>query len=201
MGLGAALWFRPWRMLRASELQHPWLASLVVLPWVWGVHQWLPQGLNFQMSGACLLVLMFGWPLAVVTSVVVAGWSAALAGASLEMAVELAAWNGVAPATLALLGGMALRRWLPHHLFVFILGRGFVVTALAMAGAGMVATIVHPLPQGGDLDTLLMGRWLIAWGEAFTTGMLTAIFVAFRPQWIVAYSDARYLHRGSDGAD
>jgi uncharacterized membrane protein len=33
----------------------------------------------------------------------------------------------------------------------------------------------------------------MAWGEAFTTGMLTAIFVAFKPQWLASWSDRRYL--------
>ena len=38
-----------------------------------------------------------------------------------------------------------------------------------------------------------MADWLIGWGEAFMTGALTAIFVAFRPEWLLTYSDERYL--------
>jgi len=38
-----------------------------------------------------------------------------------------------------------------------------------------------------------LGHWLMAWGEAFATGMLVAIFVAFKPQWLATWSDARYL--------
>ena len=33
----------------------------------------------------------------------------------------------------------------------------------------------------------------MAWGEAFATGMLVAIFVAFKPEWLATWSDARYL--------
>ena len=40
---------------------------------------------------------------------------------------------------------------------------------------------------------------LIGWGEAFATGGLTAIFVAFVPQWLLTYSDARYLPRVRPG--
>jgi uncharacterized membrane protein len=36
---------------------------------------------------------------------------------------------------------------------------------------------------------------MVAWGEAFATGALAAIFVAFRPDWLLTYSDARYLQR------
>ena len=39
----------------------------------------------------------------------------------------------------------------------------------------------------------MLGRWLSAWSDAFLTGMLVAIFVAFRPQWLATYSDHLYL--------
>jgi signal recognition particle subunit SRP54 len=58
------LWLRPWRMLRGPLLT-PALAALVLLPWLWLLPQKMPQGLQIQLSGACLLVLMLGWPLAV----------------------------------------------------------------------------------------------------------------------------------------
>jgi uncharacterized membrane protein len=35
----------------------------------------------------------------------------------------------------------------------------------------------------------------MAWGDAFLTGMLTAIFVAFKPQWLLTWSDAHYLRK------
>lgn len=193
--LALALWFRPWQMLRARDLQSPWLAAVVLLPWVWSVQRLLPAGLPLQLSGACLLVLMFGWPLAVVTVLLVAPLGAWLAGVSWEQGLSLAAWNGVVPASAALLIGIAVRRWLPAHIFVFILGRGFVGTALAMTVAGALSVWTHEGPVGTDPATLMTGHWLIAWGEAFSTGMLTAIFVAFRPQWLATWSDTRYLPR------
>ena len=36
---------------------------------------------------------------------------------------------------------------------------------------------------------------MMAWGEAFMTGMFSAIFVAFRPQWLATWSDNLYLHK------
>ena len=38
--------------------------------------------------------------------------------------------------TFALLLGAAIRRWLPRHLMVYILGRGFLATVVAGFGAG-----------------------------------------------------------------
>jgi uncharacterized membrane protein len=185
--------FRPWSTLRQASLRSPWLAALALLPWLWGLQRLLPGGLDLQLSGACLLVLAFGWPLAVLTLLPVAALGGWIAGVGAGHALAAAAWNGVLPATLALAIGIAMRRWLPRHLFVYILGRGFIATALAVAAAGWLQAVWQPLPQGVEIGTLLTGRWLIAWGEAFMTGMLTAIFVAFRPEWLFTYSDRRYL--------
>jgi uncharacterized membrane protein len=197
--LVVALLFRPWASLRASSLHNPWLAALVLLPWLWAVQRFLPADLPLQLSGACLAVLMFGWPLAIVTLLPVAAAGAWLAGVDVQHGVAMAFWNGVLPATLALGLGLMTRRWLPHHLFVYILARGFFVTALAISLAGLASMAWRPVPVGSDLETLALSHALIGWGEAFATGMLTAIFVAFVPQWLLTYSDARYLPRDRPG--
>jgi uncharacterized membrane protein len=202
--LGAGLMtlpFEPWAMLRRPALRNPWLAALVLLPGLWSMAAHLPGALPVQLSFASLTVLMFGWPLAVWTWLGAAVAAALLAQpavlehplAWLVQASTVALWNGLVPGTIALLAGLATRRWLPHHLMVYILARGFGATLLAMALTGMFWVFTQPLPAGSDSGTLLLVRWLIAWGDAVATGMLTSIFVAFRPQWLATYSDRRYL--------
>ena len=193
VALAVAVALRPWRLAGAGFPLNAWLACLVLLPWLWASQRVLPGGVALQMSGAALLVLMFGWPLAVLSLAPIALAGAWLAGLPWSTALHLLAWNGVAVASFALLLGLATRRWLPRHPFVFILGRGFFGTALAMMAAGALAALAAPLPPGTELDSLLIGHVLMAWGEAFATGMLTAIFVAFRPEWLASWSDARYL--------
>lgn len=193
VAVGVAVAVRPWRQFGAGFPLNVWLACLVLLPWLWASQRALPGGVALQMSGACLLVLMFGWPLAVLSLVPIALAGSWIAGLPWPTALNLLAWNGVAMASFALALGLATRRWLPRHPFVFILGRGFIVTALATMLSGTLAALATPLPPGTELGTLLVGHWLMAWGEAFATGMLTAIFVAFRPGWLAAWSDARYL--------
>lgn len=193
LATGVALYFRPFGALREPALRHPWLAALVLLPWLWAVQRVMPASLPVQLSGACLLVLMFGWPLAVLTLWPVALAGAWLAGLGPAQALVLLTWNGVVPATLGLALGLATRRWLPRHLMVYILARGFFGTALAAIAGGWLWLQAEPAPVGTDTGSLMMARALMAWGEAFTTGALTAIFVAFRPEWLATYSDARYL--------
>ncbi len=192
--------FRPWQTLRSGALRHPWLATLVLLPWLWSTAAHLPGGLPLQLSMAVLTVLMLGWPLACWTWLAVAlgaAWlgrpaTADALGFAL-LAGELAWWNGVLPGSLALGLGLATRRWLPAHPMVYILARGFFTTLLAMTATGALWVATQPLPPGAEPGSLLLGRWLIAWGDAVTTGMLTAVFVAYRPDWLLTWSDRRYL--------
>jgi uncharacterized membrane protein len=188
-----ALAMAPWRTLSHPALRSPWLGCLVLLPLLWAAERALPGGVVLQMTGAALLVLMFGWPLAVATLLPVAALGAWLGGHTPAQAVSQLAWNGMVAATFALGVGLAVRRWLPQHVFVFILGRGFIGTALALMGASLASAAWVPLPPGTDLASLLLAHWLMAWAEAFATGMFTAIFVAFRPEWLASWSDRRYL--------
>jgi len=193
VALAVALALRPWAALSGSQLWHPWFASLVLMPWLWAAQRFMPAGVAVQLSGACLLVLMLGWPLAVLSLVPIAALGAWLGGIGWAEALDHLAWNGMATATLALAIGLATRRWLPRHPFVFILGRGFIGTALAIMIGGAISALLAPLPEGTELGSVLLGHWLMAWGEAFATGMLVAIFVAFKPEWLATWSDARYL--------
>lgn len=190
-----AAYFRPWQSLRLGSLHHPWLASLVLLPWLWNAQHLLPSALGLHLSGACLMVLMFGWPLAVLTLLPLGTLAAWLAPGPFDINQALldTVWAGLVPATLALALGAAQRRWLPHHVFVYILGRGFIGTAAAMMLSAALEVAWRGTAESVQPADMLLGRWLMAWGEAFATGMLTAIFVAFAPQWLLTYSDARYL--------
>ena len=192
LSLGVALWLRPWRMLRGPLLT-PALAAVALLPWLWLLPQKMPQGLQVQLSGACLLVLMLGWPLAVLVLALVALVVGLIGQSGLAAALSQWVWIGLVPATLALGIGAVLRRWLPPNPFVYTLGRGFLGTAAAVFLAGMVREVSYRLAGGVALEQALVARWLMAWGDAFLTGMFTAIFVAFVPSWLATWSDERYL--------
>lgn len=191
--VATALALRPWRALGRDGPPWPWLAWWALLPAFWAADRYVAMPVAQPLSGACLLMLMAGWPLATLAFVPTALLTGLIGGLDAAEALHRGVWLGVLPATLALGLGAALRRWLPHHLFVYILGRGFFATAAAGAGAGALAAWWFPLPGGLGADDLLLGRWLAAWGDAWLCGMLVAIFVAFRPQWLATYTDRLYL--------
>lgn len=200
VALVIALWLRPWRLLLANPaLLSPMLATLVLLPWVWALPTLQGAKLQLQWSGAVLVLLMLGWPLAipVLLLVGVAAW--AVSPMTPSVALAQAVWQGVVPATFAMIVGAALRRWLPPNPFVYVLGRGFLGAVVCLFAAGLLReALVPPLPGvPGELGHV--AHWLMAWGDAFVTGMLTAIFVAYKPQWLLTWSDRRYLRDPGDG--
>ena len=192
-----AAWLRPWRMLRGPLLT-PALAAVALLPWVWLLPQKMPQGLQVQLSGACLLVLMLGWPLAVLVLAAVATVVWQVGQSTADQVLVQWVWIGLVPATLALAVGAALRRWLPANLFIYTLGRAFMGTALSMFLAGVMLEWLSELAGQPPREQAMVARWLMAWGDAFLTGMAGAIFVAFVPQWLATWSDERYLRPPSD---
>lgn len=193
--IGVALALRPWRAVAPGGPPWPWLAWCAVLPVLWGADRLAHSTLLQPLSGACLLVLMAGWPLAVIGLVPVALLTGWLGGLPWAEALHRGVWLGLLPATLAMVLGAAVRRWLPHHLMVYILGRGFFATLLAGSLTGAAALALFGAPASLSTTELMLARWLSAWGEAIITGMLTAIFVAFRPHWLATYTDRLYLPR------
>jgi uncharacterized membrane protein len=196
VALAIALWLRPWRLLAAHPaIATPLLGTLVVLPWLWALPALHRAPLQLRWSGAVLVLLMLGWPLAVPVLLLVGVLAWAVSPLAPQAALAVAVWHGIVPATFALLLGAALRRWLPPHPFVYVLGRGFLGAVLCLFAAGLLGQAVGaPLP-GVSTELGRVAQWLMAWGDAFVTGMLTAIFVAFKPQWLLTWSDQRYLPR------
>ena len=186
-----ALALRPWRAV--TELPWPALLLWATLPLLWSVDRLSAMPVMQPLAGSCLLLMMLGWPLAVLMLLPVVGLMSVMTDLGAADLLQRLVWLGVVPITLAMGIGAALRRWLPHHLFVYILGRGFFATGLALGLAGAVSVVLNGVPYGLNADDVMLARVLAASGDAFITGMFVAIFVAFRPHWLATYADRIYL--------
>ena len=196
--LAVALWLRPWRLVGPQGPPWIWLAWCALMPLLWGTDRYVGMSVVQPLSGAVMLLMMTGLPLAMLALVPVTLLTWAMAGLDAAEALHRLVWLGQMPATIALLLGAAVRRWLPNQLFVYILGRGFAATALSCVLSGALSMALHGATPGLDPDEQMIGRWLAAWGDAFLVGMLVAIFVAFRPHWLATYSDRLYLRPPPD---
>ena len=104
----------------------------------------------------------------------------------------------ILPAWLVNVGlSSVIQRCMPKHLFVFILGRGFITAGISMVVAGLCITMVLFVTgrySGYVLrEEILPVYVLLMWGEGLFVGLLGAVMVACRPHWLDAYSDAVYL--------
>ncbi|BDB23848.1 hypothetical protein Tamer19_27950 [Cupriavidus sp. TA19] len=204
-GLLWALTRRPWQLLRRNALQHAWLGAMVLVALLWTVRATLVGGLVIQLMGATLMVTLFGLPLALLSLFVVDLVSLFgleyLAGHGWELFDWPSlwvryTWLALVPALLSAGLQALMRRWLPRHPFVFILGHGYFTAGLAALGAGGVqAAWRHVMAPGLPFTVAetLTATLILAFGEAFLTGMLVAIFVVYRPQWVVTFRDEEYL--------
>lgn len=196
LALVIALSVRPWQQLQGEghDLLHPLFGSLLFLACAWGLPTWWKVPLHLQWSGAGLVLLMLGWPLATLVFAVVGAGLALFSPMPLDEAATTTFWLGVVPATLAMGLGYLIRRYTPHHPLVYTLGRCFFGTVLSLFIASNLADWVGVQGHGiGSSDISRIARWLLAWGDGVVTGMLCAVFVAFKPQWLATWSDRLYL--------
>ena len=190
---GIALWLRPWRLIAPGRSPWPAFALWAALPVLWSLGVDSATGPLPQISGAVLLLMMAGWPLAVLGLAVVAVLLAAGSVLSIAQALHHLVWLGLLPATLALAIGAAVRLWLPRLLFGYLLGRAFVGTWLALLLPAWVALALQSVP---DWQPMAVAQLLVAFGEASLTGSLVTLMVALRPAWLATYADRLYLRPG-----
>lgn len=185
------------RLLRTDDL-NIFLGATVTVLGLWMIHTGIRPGLSFHLLGASALTLMFG------------PWFALLAFALINAALAL--WNGqfaVWPINWIIYGALPILfswrlyrfvdRRLTNHFFIYIFLNAFFGAALAVSLTGLASTGFLALSGAYTLDYLLDQYLpyclLMAWAEAFSTGMLITIIVAYKPTWVTTFDDRRYLNR------
>ena len=92
-----------------------------------------------------------------------------------------------------------IQKYIPKHLFVLILGNGYVAAFISVILSGLVLLIIRILNADStaqiDLEGWLLGLIIIAFMEGSLSGMLLAIFLIFRPNWVSTYDETTYMSR------
>lgn len=192
-----ALRLAPWSRLRDPRQFNAFLGALVALMLLWHLRADVQPGISFHLLGVTALTLMFGWSLAVIgSSLVLAavilnghfGWTSFFVGALV---------TGVVPVTLSQIWAVLIRSRLPHNFFVFVLVSGFLTAGFVGVASGYLA--VGLLISSGAYtlaelnQTFLPFFPLMFLPEAIVNGWVITMLVAFRPEWVGAFSDELYL--------
>jgi uncharacterized membrane protein len=199
LALAAALAVRPWRLLQPHggkvPLATPFLGSLVLLCWLWAWPGLAALPIPLHWSGAPLVVLLVGWPLAIGLLAVAGASTLLTTGAAPADALAMTVWSGVVPATLVLGLGHLVRRAFGPNPVAYMLGRAFFVPMLSLAGCSLLAAALGQAFQGPMAELQRVAIVLLAMGEASWSCALVSLLVAYRPQWLATWSDAMYLGR------
>lgn len=192
-----SLWRAPWARLKNVELFNVWLGMIVLLTLVWSIKAGVKPGLAFHLLGATVFTLSFGPHLAFV------GLSLVTLGITLngEAGVFAYAANALLLAGLSVaLSHVFFRAFcavLPKHFFVYIFVNGFLVAALTIVGVGFAATVMLATVGAYEWSYLISEYFpffvLLAFSEAWLSGMLMTLFVVYRPEWVVSFDDSIYL--------
>lgn len=158
-----------------------------------------PTGMDFGLLGGALYTLLFGRTLAILGLSAAVVLLTALDGGAWLNAGALIVALALVPAWLTTALQRQIERWLPHNVFVFIIGNGLFVTLLATAVTsvllltlgGLAATPAH-LPVA-EQSYHVAYALLLAWGEALLSSMLFSALVIFAPGAVHTYRQDLYL--------
>lgn len=202
--LGALL-FSPPRAFVKPPLA--WLAPAAILFLVaaWNISPSLPgqptgkfYGLIFHFYGASLLTAMFGPAIALSILFPVAFLGVYAIQGNYEVASQHYLMVCVLPTLFAYLSIQIIQRFVPKHLFVLILGNGYIAAFISVILSGtflLVARLVMGEAGQLDLEGWLLGLIIIAFMEGSLSGMLLAILLIFRPHWVSSYNEEAYMSR------
>lgn len=185
-----------WEILSDRRNLPVFFAAASVVLALWLIKTGIKPGLNFHLLGATALTLMFRplfalFALALVICAITLfhGEYAAFAANFLIMAVV--------PVAVSWGIYRLVDRRLPNHLFIYIFLNAFFGAAIAIAMVGLASTAFAALSGMYGLDYLLEEYLpyylLMAWAEAFSTGMIITLMVVYKPEWVATFDDKRYL--------
>lgn len=178
-------------------------AAVVMLALWWSLRAQIGgghiAGMSYHLMGLALATLMVGPAAALwLGSVLMILATLMFHGSAHIMVVGMNIWCSVVP-PVALSWALLIlcRRFLPAHVFIYIFINGFFAAALGIMLTGLCITLALDWSAAFSDEALwhsvLPVFILIAWGEAFLTGLLCAIFVTLIPNLLTTFDDSQYL--------
>ncbi|MDO9225231.1 MAG: energy-coupling factor ABC transporter permease [Pseudomonadota bacterium] len=189
-------WRARWSMLTDPRNLNIFLGATVAILALWLIKAGIKPGLNFHLLGATILTLMFRPMFALFgLGLVIAGitfWQGEYAAFAPNLLIM-----AVVPVAVSWAIYRLVDRHLPNHLFIYVFLNAFFGAAIAISAVGFASTgfaaFSGVYPMQYLLDEYLPYFLLMAWAEAFTTGMIVTLLVVYKPEWVATFDDKRYL--------
>ena len=196
--LARALRFARWRELFANNIRFNALVGLLFgISVLWQLSAGIRPGFNFHLVGATLFLLMFGWPIALITLalVMLGTWIYA------DMDLITLGINGLLMLAIPMLFSEWLlrvsQRNLPKNLFLFVLLNGFACAGFAMmlmvAATTLVLLALSHYTWPEIQYHYLIPAPILIFAEAFATGAMITAFTVSQPEAVKNFSEKDYL--------
>jgi len=193
-----AVRYAPWRRLTQAGQLHVFLGAVVALIVLWHMRGQVQPGLSFHLLGVTAITLMFGWSMAIIAA------SLALLAVCINAGYG---WQGysvsfvtvaLVPISLSQLSLVLVRKYLPKHFFVYVLGNGFLtawVVGYVSGHLAMQLLVYSGAYTMAELNVTVMPFFpLMFFPEALVNGWIITMMVVFYPAWVHSFSDEQYIH-------
>ena len=193
-------------VLLEPRLRNIFISCILLLALAWNIRAHLPNSnvdnfidLSFHFFGASLLVALFGFWSAITLLFIVALIGVFSISGDLVEATRHYVMVSVVPALFAYGVIKAVQKFLPKHLFILILGNGYLAAFISTFLTGLLIfglQQVFDITSFGTSDPLgwFLGLLVLSFMEGSLSGMLLAILLVYRPQWVSTYREEQYMN-------
>ncbi|HBA33614.1 MAG TPA: hypothetical protein DCZ12_05720 [Gammaproteobacteria bacterium] len=193
-----ALYKFPWRSLRDSRVvQHLFLGLTFAVALLWLMRVAIYPGLEVHFLGATVLTLMFGWPMALISTAIAGAGSVFFSDVNASVYGIYGVIRGVVP-VLVSFSIFKLTDWyLPKHFFIYMFVNCFFGAGIAVFISALFLIGVLWLSASYPLSFLYSEYFvylpLIMFPEALITGMVMTGMMVYHPDWIKTFDSTVYL--------
>jgi uncharacterized membrane protein len=193
-------------VLMQARLRNIFISCILLLALAWNLRAHLPNSnvdnlidLSFHFFGASLLVALFGFWSAITLLFIVALLGIfGISGDLVETARHYVLVS-VIPALFAYWVMKAVQKLLPKHLFILILGNGYLAAFISTFATGLLIfglQQIFEITSFGTSDPLgwFLGLLVLSFMEGSLSGMLLAILLVYRPKWVSTYQEDQYMN-------
>ncbi|MFD2095553.1 energy-coupling factor ABC transporter permease [Corallincola platygyrae] len=189
------------RLSSVPLYQHLFFGATAIVALIWSLKYTPHPLLTIHFLCATTLTLLLGARLALMSLALVILIFLLTTGAGLNSwGLSFVIW-GIIPVTFSRASLLLSQKFLPRHLFIYLLVNGFITGALAILLTLIAQYLAFIWITGGDWQsqlTYLNVTPLLMFPEGLLNGMAITLLAVYKPHWLKTYDDRIYLNEGKD---